>query len=298
METAFLPVTREEMLERGWDRVDFAFVSGDAYVDHPSFGMAIITRLLEANGYKVGVIAQPDWNDPQSIAVFGEPRLGFFVSSGNMDSMVNHYTVAKKRRRSDAYSPGGEAGKRPNHAAVVYGNLIRRTYKKTPLILGGIEASLRRLAHYDYWSDKLKRSILLDSGADLVSYGMGEHSVIEIADALNAGLAIEDLTFIDGTVFRASSLEYVYDAETLPSFPALQADKLDYARSFAVQYRNSDPFTGKRLVEPYSDHEFVVQNPPPRRSRKARWTPCTGCRTRARTTRCTSRPGACRPSAR
>ena len=262
METAFLPVTREEMLERGWDRVDFAFVSGDAYVDHPSFGMAIITRLLEANGYKVGVIAQPDWNDPQSIAVFGEPRLGFFVSSGNMDSMVNHYTVAKKRRRSDAYSPGGEAGKRPNHAAVVYGNLIRRTYKKTPLILGGIEASLRRLAHYDYWSDKLKRSILLDSGADLVSYGMGEHSVIEIADALNAGLAIEDLTFIDGTVFRASSLEHVYDAETLPSFPALQADKLDYARSFAVQYRNSDPFTGKRLVEPYSDHEFVVQNPP------------------------------------
>ena len=262
METAFLPVTREEMLERGSDRVDFAFVSGDAYVDHPSFGMAIITRLLEANGYKVGVIAQPDWNDPQSIAVFGEPRLGFFVSSGNMDSMVNHYTVAKKRRRSDAYSPGGEAGKRPNHAAVVYGNLIRRTYKKTPLILGGIEASLRRLAHYDYWSDKLKRSILLDSGADLVSYGMGEHSVIEIADALNAGLAIEDLTFIDGTVFRASSLEHVYDAETLPSFPALQADKLDYARSFAVQYRNSDPFTGKRLVEPYSDHEFVVQNPP------------------------------------
>ena len=262
METAFLPVTREEMLERGWDRVDFAFVSGDAYVDHPSFGMALITRLLEANGYKVGVIAQPDWNDPQSIAVFGEPRLGFFVSSGNMDSMVNHYTVAKKRRRSDAYSPGGEAGKRPNHAAVVYGNLIRRTYKKTPLILGGIEASLRRLAHYDYWSDKLKRSILLDSGADLVSYGMGEHSVIEIADALNAGLAIEDLTFIDGTVFRASSLEHVYDAETLPSFPALQADKLDYARSFAVQYRNSDPFTGKRLVEPYSDHEFVVQNPP------------------------------------
>lgn len=173
MKAAFLPVTREEMLERGWDRVDFVYVSGDAYVDHPSFGMAIITRLLEANGYKVGVIAQPDWNDPESVAVFGEPRLAFLVSAGNMDSMVNHYTVAKKRRRSDAYSPGGEAGRRPNHAAVVYGNLIRRTFKKTPLILGGIEASLRRLAHYDYWSDKLKRSILLDSGADLVSYGMG-----------------------------------------------------------------------------------------------------------------------------
>ena len=262
METAFLPVTREEMLERGWDRVDFVYVSGDAYVDHPSFGMAIITRLLEANGYKVGVIAQPDWNDPESVAVFGEPRLAFLVSAGNMDSMVNHYTVAKKRRRSDAYSPGGEAGRRPNHAAVVYGNLVRRTFKKTPVILGGIEASLRRLSHYDYWSDKLKRSILLDSGADLVSYGMGEHSIIEIADALNAGLAIEDLTFIDGTVYRAASLEHVYDAVTLPSFPAMQDDKLEYARSFAVQYENSDPFTGKRLVEPYSDHEFVVQNPP------------------------------------
>ena len=188
MKAAFLPVTREEMLERGWDRVDFVYVSGDAYVDHPSFGMAIITRLLEANGYKVGVIAQPDWNDPESVAVFGEPRLAFLVSAGNMDSMVNHYTVAKKRRRSDAYSPGGEAGRRPNHAAVVYGNLIRRTFKKTPLILGGIEASLRRLAHYDYWSDKIKRSILLDSGADLVSFGMGERSVVEIADALDAGL--------------------------------------------------------------------------------------------------------------
>lgn len=262
MSEGFLPVSRRDMEQRGWDQVDFVYVSGDAYVDHPSFGMAIITRLLEAQGYKVGVIAQPDWNDPASIAVFGEPRLGFLVSSGNMDSMVNHYTVAKKRRRSDAYTPGGEAGKRPNHAAVVYSNLIRRTYKHTPIILGGIEASLRRLAHYDYWSDKLKRSILLDSGADLLSYGMGEHSIVEIADALNAGLSIADLTFIDGTVFRATSLEHVYDAETLPSFSSLQTDKLNYARSFAVQYANSDPFTGKRLVEPYSDHEFIVQNPP------------------------------------
>lgn len=258
----FLPVSRVDMEQRGWDQVDFVYVSGDAYVDHPSFGTAIITRLLEAHGYKVGVIAQPDWNDPGSIAVFGEPRLAFFVSAGNMDSMVNHYTVAKKRRRTDAYSPGGEAGKRPNHAAVVYSNLIRRTYKKAPIVLGGIEASLRRMAHYDYWSDKLKRSILLDSGADLVSYGMGEHSVVEIADALAAGLSIEDLTFIDGTAYRARSLDHVYDAEMLPSFDDMQADKLNYARSFAVQYRNSDPFTGKRLVEPYSDHEFVVQNPP------------------------------------
>ena len=264
MDHGFLPVSRQDMLDWGWDAVDFVYVSGDAYVDHPSFGSAIITRLLEANGYKVGFIAQPDWTDDRSIAVFGEPRLGFFVSAGNMDSMVNHYTVAKKRRKSDAYSPGGAAGKRPNHAAVAYGNLIRRTYKKTPIILGGIEASLRRLSHYDYWSDKLKRSILLDSGADLVSYGMGEHSIIEIADALASGLSIEDITYIDGTVYRASSLEHVYDAEMLPSFPEMQADKLAYARSFAVQYRNSDPFTGKRLVEPYSDHEFVVQNPPAR----------------------------------
>lgn len=262
MGEGFLPVNRKDMEERGWDQVDFVYVSGDAYVDHPSFGAAIITRLLESHGFKVGVIAQPDWNDPASMAVFGEPRLAFLVSAGNMDSMVNHYTVARKRRREDAYSPGGEAGKRPNHAAVVYSNLIRRTFKKTPIVLGGIEASLRRLAHYDYWSDKLKRSILLDSGADLVSFGMGEHSIVEIADALDAGLAIGDITFIDGTVYRANSLDHVYDAVTLPSFSRMQADKLDYARSFAIQYENSDPFTGKRLVEPYSDHEFVVQNPP------------------------------------
>ena len=190
MGQGFLPTTRQEMLDRGWDAVDFVYISGDAYVDHPSFGMAIITRVLEANGYRVGVIAQPDWNDPVSVAVFGEPRLAFLVSAGNMDSMVNHYTVAKKRRHTDAYSPGGVAGKRPNHAAVVYGNLVRRTFKKTPLVLGGIEASLRRLAHYDYWSDSLKRSILLDSGADLISYGMGERSIVEIADALAAGIPV------------------------------------------------------------------------------------------------------------
>ncbi len=262
MDAPFLPVSRRDMEERGWEGVDFVYVSGDAYVDHPSFGMAIITRLLEAHGYRVGVVAQPDWNDPASVAEFGEPRLAFLVSAGNMDSMVNHYTVAKKRRSKDAFSPGGRAGLRPNHAAVVYSNLIRRTFKRTPIVLGGIEASLRRLAHYDYWSDKLKRSILLDSGANLVSYGMGERSIVEVADALAAGLSIEDLTFIDGTVYRARSLEHVYDAVTLPSFPSMQADKLEYARSFAVQYANSDPFTGKRLVEPYSDHEFVVQNPP------------------------------------
>ena len=260
--SAFLPVSRADMDERGWDECDFVFVCGDAYVDHPSFGMAIITRILEANHYKVGVICQPDWHDPASITVLGRPRLGFLVSSGNMDSMVNHYTVAKKRRSSDAFAPGGKMGLRPDHATVVYGNLIRRTYKDVPIILGGIEASLRRLAHYDYWSDKLKRSILLDSGADLLSYGMGEHSIVEVADALAAGLSIHDITFIDGTVVRAKSLEHVYDYELLPSFEAMHEDSLNYAKSFDVQYRNSDPFTGKRLVEPYSDHEFVVQNPP------------------------------------
>ncbi len=250
------------MEKRGWDCCDFVFVCGDAYVDHPSFGMAIITRLLEANHYKVGVICQPDWRDPESVTVLGRPRLGFLVSAGNMDSMVNHYTVAKKHRSTDAFSPGGEMGLRPDRAAVVYGNLIRRTYKDVPIVLGGIEASLRRLAHYDYWSDKLKRSILLDSGADLVSYGMGEHSIVEIADALAAGLDVSDVTFIDGTVYRAKTLEHVYDYELLPSFDSMQKDNLEYARSFNVQYGNSDPFTGKRLVEPYSDHEFVVQNSP------------------------------------
>ena len=262
MPERFLPISRADMERRGWDRCDFVYVSGDAYVDHPSFGMAIITRLLEAHGYKVGVIAQPDWNDPASVAVLGEPRLGFLVSSGNMDSMVNHYTVAKKKRHRDAYSPGGEAGLRPNHATVVYANLIRRTFKDAPIIVGGIEASLRRLAHYDYWSDKMKRSLLLDAGADLLVYGMGEHPIVEVADALDAGLSIRDITFVDGTVYRASSLEHVYDAVELPAFSELQADRLAYARSFAVQYRNSDPFTGRRLVEPYSDHEYVVQNPP------------------------------------
>ncbi len=260
--SAFLPVSKEDMAERGWDQCDFVYVNGDAYVDHSSFGAAIITRILEANHYKVGFIAQPDWHDPASIAALGRPRLGFLVSSGNMDSMVNHYTVAKKHRSTDAYSPGGKMGLRPDHAAVVYGNLIRRTYKDVPIILGGIEASLRRLAHYDYWSDKLKRSILLDSGADLAIYGMGEHSIVEVADALNAGLSIQDITFINGTVVRTKSLEHVYDYELLPSFESMQEDKLNYAASFNVQYENSDPFTGKRLVEPYSDHEFVVQNPP------------------------------------
>ena len=262
MKGNFLPITREEMKERGWDQVDFVYVSGDAYVDHPSFGHAIITRLLESRGYRVGIIAQPDWRKPESVQVFGEPRLGFLVSAGNMDSMVNHYSVSKKRRKTDAYTPGGEMGKRPDYACVVYGNLMRQTYKKTPIILGGIEASLRRMAHYDYWSDKLKRSVLLDSGADVISYGMGEHSIIELAEALDAGIPVEDITYIAGTVVKAKSLDSIYDAEILPSFEDLKADKMNYARSFYTQYLNTDAFNGKRLVEPYSEHLYVVQNPP------------------------------------
>ena len=255
-------MTYQEMRERGWDAVDFVYVCGDAYVDHPSFGSAIITRLLEAHGYRVGFIAQPDWRDPDSISIFGEPRLAFLVSAGNMDSMVNHYTVAKKRRSSDAYSPGGKAGLRPDHACVVYGNLIRRSFKRTPIVLGGIEASLRRLAHYDYWSDTLKRSILMDSGANMVSYGMGEKSIVEIADALAAGLSIEDLSFIPGTAYRTRSVEHVFEPVVLPPFEQLRADKLEYARSFKLQMDNLNPFLGHPLVEEYPHGVFVVQNPP------------------------------------
>ena len=190
----FLPVSRADMDARGWDQCDFVYICGDAYVDHPSFGMAIISRVLDAHGYKVGIICQPNWTDPASITVLGEPRLGFLVSAGNMDSMVNHYSVTKHRRHTDAYTPGGEEGRRPNRAVTVYGNLIRQTFKDAPIIIGGIEASLRRLAHYDYWQDKLKRSVLLDSGADILIYGMGEHAIVEIADALDAGLPVDQIT--------------------------------------------------------------------------------------------------------
>ncbi len=258
----FLPVSREDMIKRGWDRVDFAYVTGDAYVDHSSFGTAIISRVLESRGYRVGIISQPDWRNENSIDVFGEPRLGFLVSGGNMDPMVNHYTVSGKRRSTDAYTPGGITGKRPDHATVVYCNLIRRKYRKIPVVIGGIEASLRRMAHYDYWSDALKRSILLDSQADILSYGMGEHSIVEIAEALDSGLRAEDITFIDGTVYRTTRIEDVYDYVMLPSYEELKADRLNYAKSFAVQYANTDPYSGKRLVEAYEKGVYVVQNPP------------------------------------
>lgn len=262
MYEGFLPVNREDMLERGWTQPDFVYVMGDAYVDHSSFGPAIISRVLEAHGYKVAMLPQPDWNDPSSVMEFGEPRLGFLVSGGNMDSMVNHYTVAKHHRKTDSYTPGGVMGKRPDRAVTVYCNLIRKSYKHTPIIIGGIEASLRRLAHYDYWSDRVRRSVLLDSGADLLSYGMGEHSIVEIADALNSGLEAKDITWISGTVYKTRYEDEIYDAIRLPDYEEITADKRKYAESFAIQYRNTDPIIAKRIYECYDGAMFVVQNPP------------------------------------
>ena len=259
---SFLPISRADMKKQNIDQLDFVYVIGDAYVDHPSFGHAIISRVLQAHGYTVGIISQPDWKDDTSITILGRPRLAFLVSGGNMDSMVNHYYVSKKRRPDDAYTPGGVKGKRPDHATVVYGNLIRKTYKDVPIVLGGIEASLRRLAHYDYWSDGFKRSVLLDSGADIISYGMGERSIVEIADALNGGMAVSDITFIKGTVFKTRTTDCFYDEVRLPSFEDMQADKIQYAKSFKTQYDNTDPYTGKMLVEEYPHQVYVVQNPP------------------------------------
>ena len=253
----------EDMKKRGWTQADFVFVIGDAYVDHPSFGPAIISRLLERYGYKLCMIAQPDWKNDKSIDVFGRPRLGFLVCGGNMDSMVNHYSVSKKRRQKDAYSPGGEMGLRPDYATTVYCNLIRRTYKDVPIIIGGIEASLRRMAHYDYWSDKLKHSILVDSSADILSYGMGEHSMIEIAEALDSGIDVKDITFVRGTCYRTKDISGApEDSIILPDYDSLSKDRLEYARSFYTQYINTDPYSAKTLVEGYGNRGYVVQNPP------------------------------------
>ncbi len=258
----FLPITKADMEAQGIKQLDFVYVTGDAYVDHPSFGHAIISRILQSQGYSVGILSQPDWKDADSITALGRPRLAFLVSGGNMDSMVNHYFVSGRHRPADAYTPGGEPYKRPDHAVVVYGNLIRRVYKDCPVIIGGIEASLRRMAHYDYWSDSFKRSILLDSQADLISYGMGEKSIVEIADALAGGIAVKDITFIPGTVYKTKAIDHVYDGELLPSYDAMKAEPGLYADSFAVQYRNTDPCNGRVLIEPYPNGIYVVQNPP------------------------------------
>lgn len=258
----YLPISREDMEKRGWKEVDFVYISGDAYVDHPSFGVAIISRCLEAYGFKVGIVAQPRWDTTDDITIFGKPRLGFLVTAGNIDSMVNHYSVAKKRRQKDAYTPGGVIGKRPDRATIVYSNLIKRAYKDVPIILGGIEASLRRLAHYDYWNNRVKRSILLDSQADILLYGMGEKSIIELAEALDSGLDIKDITYIKGSVYKARDLENVYDYLELPSYKDIASDKKKYAESFMIQYNNTDFYNGKRLAEKYKDNEYIIQNPP------------------------------------
>lgn len=263
----FLPITVEDMKKRGWDRPDFVFVFGDAYVDHSSFGPAIISRILESHGFKVAIISQPDWKDESSIMTFGEPRLGFLVCAGNMDSMVNHYTVNKKKRSQDAYTPGGVAGKRPDYATICYCNLIRRKYKDSPILIGGIEASLRRMAHYDYWQDKLKRSILIDSGADILMYGMGELSIVALAEALDSGIEAKDITFVPGTVYKtadATSVVEDLNGIMLPDFDTISKDKREFARSFNIQYKNTDFATAKPLIEKYGENQYVVQNPPSR----------------------------------
>ncbi|MDD5945843.1 MAG: YgiQ family radical SAM protein [Clostridia bacterium] len=257
----FLPVNKKEMKERGWDRPDFVYVCGDAYVDHSSFGAAIICRVLESHGYKVCMLAQPDWHSTEDFMRFGEPRLAFLVSAGNIDSMVNHYTVAKKKRAKDAYSPGGKAGLRPDRATIVYCNKIREAYKNAQIVIGGVEASLRRLSHYDYWDNKVRRSILLDSGADLLLYGMGEHQIVELADALNSGLPLSEITFLRGSVYKTRDKERIGECIWLPTYEETASDKKKYAESFMLQYGNTDFVTGKTLAEEYREG-IVVQNPP------------------------------------
>ncbi|MEY8366434.1 YgiQ family radical SAM protein [Anaerovoracaceae bacterium 41-7] len=258
----FLPVTKKEIEDRGWSQVDFVLVSGDAYVDHHSFGTAIIGRLLESHGYKVAILPQPDYKSAEDFRRFGRPRLGFLINGGVVDSMVNNYSVFKRKRKVDEYSPGGISGNRPDRAVIVYSNRAREAYKDVPVIIGGIEASLRRLGHYDYWSDKVRRSILLDAKADLLIYGMGERAVVAIAEALEAGIDVKDITWIEGTCYKAKSFEQDEDTAVLPSYEEITESKEAYCRSFAMAYRNNDDINGKRLVEKYADSLYVIQNKP------------------------------------
>lgn len=257
----FLPVSKLNMEQKGWQQCDFILVTGDAYVDHPSFAHAVISRVLENAGYKVGMIAQPDWHTPKDFKQLGRPRLAFLVAPGNMDSMVAHYTVSKRKRDKDAYSPAGIMGKRPDRATIVYCNRIREAYKNVSIIVGGIENSLRRFAHYDYWDDAVRRSYLIDSGADLLVYGMGESTLLQIAEALDGGLSIKDVTYINGTCFVADSLETVYEYDALDSFEKVKEDKVRYAKTFMRQLQEQDAVHGKRLVQTHG-RQFVVQNPP------------------------------------
>ena len=264
----FFPLNRCDLEERGWDECDFIFVSGDAYVDHPSFAAALLCRMLEANGYKTGIIPQPDWKESSSYTVLGKPRLGFLIGAGSMDSMVAHYTAAKRKRSDDAYSPGGKSGQRPDRATLVYTEGIKRTYKNTPVIIGGIEASLRRLAHYDYWSDKIRRSILLDSKADILVYGMGERPLLQIADRLAAGEAIGNICDVRGTCVRAgkSALESRKDIVFLPGYEAVkERDEKSlraYAEHYLLQKQNTDPLSAKTLIEENDGDRWIIQNPP------------------------------------
>ena len=260
MTNDFLPVSRGDMEKRGWDELDFLYISGDAYVDHPSFGHAIISRVLESRGYKVGIIALPDWHSTKDFLRMGRPRLGVLVSAGNIDSMVNHYTAGKKRRSGDVYVPGGKAGMRPDRATIVYCNRIREAFGGIPLLIGGVEASLRRFAHYDYWDDKVRRSILVDSGADILMYGMGEHQIVEVADCLDSGMDVRDITYIKGTCYM-SDTPNVFDGKEIPSFEDCAADKTAYAESCRIQYYEQNPYTGKTLVQKHGT-KYLVQNPP------------------------------------
>lgn len=264
MENKFLPISMDDMRERGWEEVDFAIVTGDAYVDHHSFGTAIISRVLENAGYKIGIIAQPDWKSDKDFMKFGRPRLGFLVNSGNMDSMVNHYSVSKRRRDHDLYSPGGKMGKRPDRAVIVYCNKIREIYGDIPVVIGGIEASLRRFSHYDYWNDRVRNSILVDSGADMLIYGMSEKQIVEVADAINDGFNPKYIRHVNGTCYIADALDEIYDDYILlPSHEEVANDKRKYAEAFKIQYEEQDPIRGKVLVQKHGD-KYLVQNVPER----------------------------------
>ncbi len=257
----FLPISIEDMKARGYDSLDFICVSGDAYVDHPSFGIAIVTRLLEYMGFKVGIIPQPNWKDKNDFMKLGKPNIAFLVSSGNIDSMVNHYTAAKRKRHDDIYSPGGKSGYRPDRAVIVYCNRIREAYKDVPIIIGGIEASLRRFAHYDYWDDRVRNSILVDSSADLLIYGMGENPLLEIGNLLKYGKNIKDIKDIRGTCYMADENSLPKDAIELPSFEKVSQDKMEYAKAFKIQFQEQDAVTGKALYQKHS-LKYLVQNPP------------------------------------
>lgn len=257
----FLPINKKEMLDRGWDSVDFVYVTGDSYVDHPSFGAAIITRVLESKGFKVAVLSQPDWRSTADFVQFGKPRLGFFVTSGNIDSMVAHYTAAKRIRHDDAYTAGGVAGKRPDRAVIVYSKIIKELYPDSPLIIGGLEASLRRFAHYDYWDDKIRPSILIDSSADLLSFGMGENQTIEIAQRLDNGESIQNMRDILGTCYACPTTETPYVGVECPSYENVLNSKKEYAKSCRIQQDEQDHIRG-RVIKQKHGKMMIVQNQP------------------------------------